>query len=350
MAVTDVLKEYVGELVIGKGIVKEALGVLPVQMGKASQVAYVTYDEALKKKVITVGEVSEGGSVPELRLINEGDQRVLILDGEQLVGAKQNRILNTTILVEAHDTLIIPVTCVEQGRWSYEHGRHAGSKDMRRSGHQMVARERVMKAQAVSVNLAAGAGHRGDQGETWRRIDRRMHDFGVNSPTSAMEDVYEKAEDRLKAYLEALALEAFDESESIVGAVFTLEGEILGMDAFDKHGTAEKVWDKLLNSYAMEALGAKKDGDVNAGKAEAFLTGVAGAKMDIFSPPGLGKDVRLQTDTVVGAGLVVDDQVIHAYAFNTQGEDEGAESPRSTMSSFGTRRNRITVNKHQYWE
>jgi hypothetical protein len=99
MAVTDVLKEYVEELVLGKGMVREALGVLPVHCGKASELAYITYDEAVKKKAITVTEVSEGGSVPQLSLINKGAQRVLILDGEQLVGAKQNRILNTTILV-----------------------------------------------------------------------------------------------------------------------------------------------------------------------------------------------------------------------------------------------------------
>jgi hypothetical protein len=338
MAVTDVLKEYVGELVIGKGMVKEALGVLPVHYGKASEVAYVTYDEALKKKVITVTEVSEGGSVPQLRLINKGDQRVLILDGEQLVGAKQNRILNTTILVEANDTLIIPVTCVEQGRWSYSQGRYAGNRDMGDSRHQMVATERAMKAQAVSANLAASAGYTGDQNGTWRRLDDRMHDIGVDSPTSAMEDMYESVEDKLKAFLEALAIDMFDESESIVGAVFTIEGEILGMDAFDKHSTTERVWEKLLNSYAIEVLRARKEGDVNTGRAEAFLQSVVGAEMNIFSPPGLGKDVRLQSDVVVGSGLVVDDQVVHAYAFNTQGQDDaGSEGPRSTMTSFGTR-------------
>ncbi len=59
------------------------------------------------------------GSVPDLRVINRAEKMVLILDGEELVGAKQNRIVNTTILVAAQSTLVIPVSCVEQGRWSY---------------------------------------------------------------------------------------------------------------------------------------------------------------------------------------------------------------------------------------
>ena len=43
-----------------------------------------------------ITEVSEGGSVPELRVVNKGDARILVLDGEELRGAKQNRVLNTT--------------------------------------------------------------------------------------------------------------------------------------------------------------------------------------------------------------------------------------------------------------
>ncbi len=54
---------------------------------------YLTLDEALAAKTATVTEVSESGSVPELYFQNEGDLPVLLLDGEELVGAKQNRVL-----------------------------------------------------------------------------------------------------------------------------------------------------------------------------------------------------------------------------------------------------------------
>ena len=74
------------------------------------------------------------GSVPELLVENMGDIRVLFIEGEELVGAKQNRILNTSILVAAKSKTKIPVSCVEQGRWGYKSkffgssGSHSPSK------------------------------------------------------------------------------------------------------------------------------------------------------------------------------------------------------------------------------
>ena len=70
--------------------------------------------------MLTVQEVSEGGSVPELLVDNMGDIRVLFIEGEELVGPKQNRILNTSILVAAKSKTKIPVSCVEHGRWGYK--------------------------------------------------------------------------------------------------------------------------------------------------------------------------------------------------------------------------------------
>src|SRR5512137_2377418 len=69
---------------------------------------YLTRDEALAQGAVQVTEVSKGGHVPELLLINRGDRPVLLIDGEELVGAKQNRVLNMTILAPAQSELVIP--------------------------------------------------------------------------------------------------------------------------------------------------------------------------------------------------------------------------------------------------
>src|SRR5437867_2464489 len=80
---------------------------------------YLTLGEALSRNCLTVTEVSPVGSVPQLKVTNLADVAVLLLDGEELIGAKQNRILNATILLKEKSETIIPVSCTELGRWSY---------------------------------------------------------------------------------------------------------------------------------------------------------------------------------------------------------------------------------------
>ena len=113
------------KLRVGDPVRHEALAVFPLFAEANGHVEYRLSDEALADEQILVEEVSEGGSVPDLLVENKGDQRVLFLEGEELVGAKQNRILNTSVLVAAHSKIKIPVSCVEQGRWGYS-TRHFG--------------------------------------------------------------------------------------------------------------------------------------------------------------------------------------------------------------------------------
>jgi ARG and Rhodanese-Phosphatase-superfamily-associated Protein domain len=94
-----------------------------------------------------VTEINDGGHVPELTVLNGLDADVLILDGEELVGAKQNRIVNTTLIIGRMREVVIPVSCVEQGRWHYR------TKAFKSSKANLYAELRKKKAKAVSMSL-----------------------------------------------------------------------------------------------------------------------------------------------------------------------------------------------------
>ena len=89
------------EVRVGEPIRHETLTVFPLFSPPAETVEYLLSDEAINAGAVTVEEVSEGGSVPNLLVSNTGDCRVLFLEGEELKGAKQNRVLNTSVLVAA---------------------------------------------------------------------------------------------------------------------------------------------------------------------------------------------------------------------------------------------------------
>ena len=119
---------------------------------------------------------------------------MLLYDGEELVGAKQNRILNVSVLVEAKTSLRIPVSRVEQGRWSRR------SAFFRSGGHVAHAELRRRKAEAQAAQpLARGI----SQSAVWDAVHERAMDLRVASPTGASSDLYRARAGDLRALEDA---------------------------------------------------------------------------------------------------------------------------------------------------
>src|SRR5262245_34952159 len=162
------------------------LTVIPLLTDAATRPSYLTLDEAIIGQVAEVAEVSEGGSVGSLRVTNKAERPVLILDGEELVGAKQNRIVNLTILVAANSTLEIPVTCGEAGRWGYR------SRTFSTSGRTHYSSARAMKLGQVTKSMTMGS-RRADQGAVWAHIAEKSARMHAVSDTEASSAMYERA-------------------------------------------------------------------------------------------------------------------------------------------------------------
>jgi hypothetical protein len=114
----EVIKEYLESAKFGRKQFYKNMAVFPLLSDYSLSLEYMLLDEALGAGLVEVTEVDNQGTVPNLKVHNKSPRMVLILDGEELVGAKQNRIVNTTILVAGNATVVIPVSCVEQGRWA----------------------------------------------------------------------------------------------------------------------------------------------------------------------------------------------------------------------------------------
>ena len=101
-------------LKLGESQTYSNLTLFPLIGDGDSAPGYILLDEALDRHLVRVTEVSTGGSVPELALKNESEESVLLVDGDELIGAKQNRVLNLSILVAGGKRLTIPVSCVDR--------------------------------------------------------------------------------------------------------------------------------------------------------------------------------------------------------------------------------------------
>lgn len=179
---------------VGEPSHHEPFSVFPLFADPVGHVEYCLAEEALSSGTAIIKEVSEAGSVPDLLVENRGINRILLLEGEELKGGKQNRILNTSVLVAACTKLKIPVSCVEQGRWQHS-GRHFQS-----SGHQITAKMRRAVKASVSESLQSRQGHRADQSKVWSEITELHSSLSLDSETSAMSDAIDAYEDRISEY------------------------------------------------------------------------------------------------------------------------------------------------------
>jgi len=318
--------------------------VVPISMpGETKNVAYIMLCQALSSGSLVIQEVSTGGSVPELTVTNNGDIAVLILDGEELAGAKQNRVANTSILVPPGKTIIIPVSCTESGRWRYT-SEHFTDSDV------MMSRDvRAKKNQSVSENLHNAQSFRSNQGEVWAAIDAEISDCHVSAPTSAMKDAHENARKSLKQYVDA-----FPCQEDQQGILVFLKGKPAGLEFLSLPDGYRQVHEKLIRSYAMEAIRVRnRDAAGNTGKKEAeidavkeeevssFLSTISSAPVTRYPSPGMGEDYRIAKKEVAGSALVCENEVIHMAVFTVPTSDGNTRSGDGPgMESMNRRRQR----------
>src|SRR5437899_3338299 len=112
------LHNYLSQLDLGEPQQFKNIVILPVFTGVNHPPEYLTLTDALAQKLAAITEVSQAGSVPALKVANGSQLFLLLLDGEELIGARQNRTVNTSILLAGKSETIIPVSCTEAGRWA----------------------------------------------------------------------------------------------------------------------------------------------------------------------------------------------------------------------------------------
>ena len=322
------IKNFINRIKSGDMQVHDNLAVIPLFLDGNGGPSYITLKEALDMGTFIVTEISEGGNVPELKVINKGDIPVILLDGEELSGAKQNRVLNTTVLIAGMSETVIPVSCTEHGRWSYT------SSEFRDSDLIMAYNIKRKKARSVMRNVRETGRYASDQGEVWDDIQAMSGNAKVHSSTGAMKDVFESREKDLDDYLNAITM--MPEQR---GMMVMINGVLMGFDVLSSNTAYAKLHQKLLKSCAIEALLDRKKKTITPNPAivEGFLQEIITCNETKHKSVGLGIDYRFEGKEKVGTALVHEDNVIH-LAFFSLPESEKI----GRMAGMGQRRRNRT--------
>lgn len=291
------------------------LTLFPLVATEPGDAAYDLLPDALDAGTLVITEVDEGGIVPELMASNHGARDVLLLDGMQLIGAKQNRTVGRTILLGAGTKTRIPVSCMEQGRWRY------AAPAMKSGLYHSPARVRrqtrtVESAEAASPDAAAEPRSPSEllsmaQGPVWDAIRESGVNHSAHSETGALNDIYDAAGPRLEDLLAS-----FPALEGQVGFVAFLGGAPVGADVLDDPAAYARVHDRLVRAHIFEALEAGMDSDgATPELAWSFLEGVTTGERRPLPTVGRGT-YRSLAGAVVGGELELDDgRVVHLSAF-----------------------------------
>ena len=322
------VKSLASRVKVGEPTAFRGLTVWPLLGDASVEPGYLTLDEALQRGVAQVTEVSASGSVPELKFANSAEMPVFLMDGEELVGAKQNRVLNLSILAPAGKTIVIPVSCVEAGRWRQT------SAAFQSSPRAHFATGRAKRNASVTEARQDRGSSQSDQGEVWSDIAQMADRLSVDAPTHAMADAFEQHAPAIEDFVRAFA-----PVEGQVGAAFAVGGHTSGMDLFDCPVTLAKMLPKLVRSYALDALAADPASKPPSGTGAArLLQAVSDATVSVHGAAGEGEDLRFAAPRLAGGALVAWGRIVHLAAFRVSPGDQEAGPVSTTLASPASRR------------
>ena len=287
----------------------EGLSIVQIATSDQDALEYISCEKAIADGKVRLTEVNPSGSVNTITVVNETDAYVFLMDGDILKGAKQNRVVNTSILLAPESTTNISVSCVEQGRWSSK------SPTFRTSDYTAPLSMRASKSAQVHANLRRRGEFAADQGGIWDRVAQYQAVFGTNSPTSSLSDTFDGMSDGLDRLLRKFSI-----NQHANGVAVFLGKKLAGIDIFNRRDVFAEYFPKLVRGAALELRSGRQTGG-RVSESEAKFRALDA--LDQFSASefeekpgvGVGTDRRCVPGLVAGFELVFRGSPVHTALF-----------------------------------
>jgi ARG/rhodanese/phosphatase superfamily protein len=283
-----------------------ALDLVPLVRAETSGDADLLAHEALAAGALEVLE-KDGGVVQELLARNKAPRPVVIIEGETLVGARQNRIVAHTIVVGPGRDVVVPVGCMEHGRWHFTSAQFASGA----SPSEWKVRREIKSS--VMQSRSSGGGAVLNQSALWNRVDQELASAKVVSSTA---DYHELVSRRMGEAASLLA--DVRPVDGQVGFLALSNGLLVAVDLVGSPAT----WSHLAERALRSLLPAATDPEVRASasrarrlSAEEWLQALGSAQIERRPAIGLGDDFELAADGLIGSGVWLDGHPAHLSAF-----------------------------------
>lgn len=318
----------------------------PVQIGRytifaitnphASAIDMMASKTAYEQKLLTIREVNQNGVVNELIAESGAEIPILISEGEELIGAKQNRIVNVSVLLASKSKCTIPVNCTEAGRWhsrgddifnreTYKADRQVRAEILEEFGQKYFEHKKngkqVSNANRSSENLDYSNLSRKTQGHAWKKIANRLQETGYENHSSKLFGIYEGMEDIREGLVNEVALES-----NQMGLIVFSEGlptllEYVGNPSCYAHlhqAVARSLFSvELLYSMRLAEFDEKNEITVAKGEALKWIKKMKDVKFESSKGVSLGTNLFGGNATITGSAIEFEDEIAYMAMHNS---------------------------------
>ena len=295
----QILTNFINLIEVEEEVSYKNIKVFPLHLKQTDlrTVKLKTLDEALKEKIL---EIQETDNVSQLKFINKSKtDKILIVEGDVVQGGRQNRVVNITMMLDEDTTIVVPTSCVEQGRW------HGSSKNFKENYkisptlHQNL-NEHVYKNYETFGGKGMAA-YASDQSKLWGGVNCFLSSSSPSSlgSSSSFSDVYITRDKDIQDYLDAI--ESYIKDCCGLAAVIGNKIIISITDSIELFMPTMKT---TLKSYIVEALDIQKKPEHDADAVVKAINDCAENKIDLLeSPNKIGQIIKLISSNVGSAFL-----------------------------------------------
>lgn len=290
--------------------------IIPIKTISTVSQDILTLKKGLDMGIVIVEECNPS-TVNKVKVTNKAVTPLILVDGDEISGAMQNRIINTTTLVPPKATIEVSVSCTEHGRWQYHDedywglGKKTVKNSFDSSDYIANSRTRTAKHQAIFEK-------RDFQSDVWASISNLECDISFKSKTSALNDSYENLKSQQDDYLKHFKL-----LDNQCGLIAVVNNEIKGIEFFYTPSIYRQYHEKILRSYVIDEIADERKGVENKSndlekienKVRKVAEGISKSKFERSKGEGLGDNVRFSNKHGTGCALIYEDNIIHMPYF-----------------------------------
>lgn len=288
----------------------ENIKIIPIKTEK-TYIDILTLKKGLELGLVEIKEC-ENSQVNTLIVKNESVTPLILIDGEEVVGGDQNRIVNSTILIDAKSEMKIPVSCSEKNRWHYKN-------EFKQSNYIANYRTRLAKEHASRQSNHF-------QDIIWSSIDELESQTEFTSPTCAMEESYENQKFDLNEIIKK-----FQIIPGQTGVLIMIDGEIKGFEVFLNSEMYKEFHEKILKSYLIDNEVKNNAFTINIDSAWQVVDSAYNSSFEKIDAKGLENAYGFENNEGLGTLYLFKNTIIHWSYFKKENKNNNDEILEDTL-------------------